>query len=66
MRSTKNNFLFLFLIIGLIFPSCSKDDALTNLDNELVSDTIDPSDNEALVANIDNNLVQQWTYSRFD
>lgn len=61
MRSTKNNFLLLALIIGLIFPSCSKDDALTDFENELVSDTIDASDNEELVANIDNDLVKEWT-----
>ena len=61
MKSTRNIIPFLFLIIGLFFPSCSKDDALTEIDNQLVSDTFDGSDNDALVANMDNDLVKEWT-----
>lgn len=61
MRSTRNIIPFLFLFIGLIFPSCSKDDALTDLDTQVVTTTTDGSDNEALVANIDNNLINEWT-----
>jgi len=61
MRSTKNSILFLVLIIGLIFPSCSKDDELTDLDNQIDSNTNDGNNDDEIVANLDNNLVKEWT-----
>ena len=70
MTSTKNNFLLLLLIIGFIFQSCSKDEELSELENQLVNNTTNTNQNNgnqndgtiiSNVANIDNQVAVRWT-----